>query len=71
MTEGQRMVADTVFQRVAASIARVYWPGDEAGHHTTQAFFVGEGVFLSVRPEAALSDEVNLRTVAGNREARV
>jgi len=65
--DGRRLVAESVFQRVSGSIVRAYWPGDV----TTQAFFVGEGIFLSVRPEAALSDEVNLRTAEGNREAHV
>jgi len=66
----ERLVADTLFQRVAASLARADWQRDEGGG-ATHAFFVGDGIFLTVRPEAALSEEVSLRTVQGTRDARV
>ena len=69
--EARRGVADSVYQRVANSIARAYWQKDDASDSPTQAFFVGEGLFLSVHPDASLSEEVNLHTAAGDREARV
>ena len=69
--EGPILVADTVFQRVSGSIARAYWAGEQPEQSATQAFFIGDGFFLSVHPEATLSEEVSLRTPAGNREARV
>ncbi|RFC46887.1 MAG: serine protease, S1-C subfamily, contains C-terminal PDZ domain [Verrucomicrobia bacterium] len=70
-TDGLRGLADSVLQRVAGSVARAFWEGGAEKEDFTQAFFVGDGVFLSVRPGARLSEEVDLRTVLGEREARV
>ncbi len=70
-TGGSQAVADTVLQRVAGSVARAFWAGGPESADFTQAFYVGEGIFLSVRPGAMLSEEVRLRTSQGDREARV
>lgn len=69
--DGLRGLADSMLQRVSGSVARALWQEAVGGPDFTQAFFVGDGTFLSVKPGAALSDEVVLRTAEGEREGRV
>jgi S1-C subfamily serine protease len=66
----ERIVSDALFRRVAVSLARADWT-EGRGEDSSHAFFVGDGVFLTVRPGAALSEEVTLRTAQGTRDARV
>ncbi len=69
--DGQLPLADSVFSRVAPSIARIYWEEERNGPRATHGFFVGGGCFLSVRPEATLSEEASVRTAGDTRDARV
>ncbi|MFT5464974.1 MAG: hypothetical protein ACI8UO_000060 [Verrucomicrobiales bacterium] len=62
--EDPAIIALRMLKGVKHSIVRVFWKKDEGAVHTP-GFCVAEGMFLSVRGEAKLHEDVILRTESG------